>query len=263
MQTDKIKSTLLKALREAGRHLVDGLAARRVVEKKSELSLVTETDHASERAILKIIRADFPDHAYLTEESPAQGLSASRWIIDPLDGTTNFAHTHPVACVSIAFEHEGQIELGGVYDPFRNELFFAQRGQGAAMNGNPIAVSQTPILSESLLATGFPYDRRKDPDSYLAAFRAFMMKVQGIRRAGAAALDLCYVACGRYDGFWETKLCPWDKAAGMLIVQEAGGRVTNFEDAPLTLDDVRNAASNGRIHGEMLEVLSAFPNLGK
>ena len=258
MNRAKIKSTLLKALKESGKILKSTLTERRVVEKKSELSLVTASDKESEKTILQIIEASFPDHAILSEESPPRGKSSSRWIIDPLDGTTNFAHTFPVACVSIAYEEKGRVELGGVYDPFKDELFLGERGNGATMNGNPIIVSKMPALSESLLCTGFPYDRRERPDEYLAIFKAFMMKVQGVRRMGAAAIDLCYVACGRFDGYWEMKLNSWDKAAAMLIIEEAGGSLSNFSGQPLGLEDAQNVASNGFIHAEMLGVLNPF-----
>ena len=261
MNRTKIKSTLLKALKESGKILKSTLAERRVVAKKSELSLVTASDKESEKIILQIIGANFPDHAILTEESPPRGKSSSRWIIDPLDGTTNFAHTFPVACVSIAYEEKGRVEMGGILDPFKDELFFAERGNGATLNGGPIVVSKTPALSESLLCTGFPYDRRERPDEYLAVFKAFMMKVQGIRRMGAAAIDLCYVACGRFDGYWEMNLNPWDKAAAMLMIEEAGGCLSNFSGQPLGLDDTQNVASNGFIHAEMLGVLNPFRKL--
>ena len=253
----------LEALRRAGKILRSSIAQRRVVKKKSELSLVTATDKAAEKYILQIIRKAFPNHAILTEESPPLGSSPCRWIIDPLDGTTNFAHTYPVACVSIAFEENGRVEFGGVFDPFRGELFFAERGGGASLNGRPLRVSKTRSLSESLLCTGFPYDRRQRADKYLSIFKAFMMKVQGIRRTGAAALDLCYVAAGRFDGFWELKLQPWDKAAAMLIIKEAGGCLSNFQGRPLTLEDIQNVASNPRIHRPMLKVLKPFQMFGK
>ena len=263
MNREKIKSTLLKALASGGAILKSTLSERRITAKKSELSLVTASDKASEEIVISTIRHAFPDHAILSEESPAMGKSSSRWIIDPLDGTTNFAHTYPVACVSIAYEENGVVQIGGVMDPFRDELFFAERGNGATLNNEPIVVSKNPALADSLLATGFPYDRREKIDEYLPVFKAFILKVQGIRRCGAAAIDLCYVACGRYDGYWEAKLQPWDKAAAMLIVEEAGGSLSNFSGGPLTLEDTQNVASNGFIHREMLEVLKPFQQVGK
>ncbi len=262
MNRNKIKSVLLKAADDAGKILRSSLSTRPAYERKSELSIVTETDKAAEKCIVDLILKEFPDHALLTEESPPMGKSSHRWIIDPLDGTTNFAHTFPIACTSIAYEEAGELVMGAVYDPFRDELFFAEKGKGATVNGKPIHVSQTPELRDSLLCTGFPYDRRERPDDYLALFKAFMMKVQGIRRTGAAALDLCYVACGRFDGFWEVKLQPWDKAAAMIIIEEAGGKISNFQGMPLTLSDVQNVASNGKIHDEMLQTTKQFLFVG-
>ncbi len=264
MNRTKIKRTLLKALKDAGKILKASIGQRQISAKKSELSLVTPTDGEAEKIILETIRAEFPNHAFLMEESGKSGMPSDfRWIVDPLDGTTNFAHTYPVACVSIALEEKGSLEFGGVLDPFRDELFFAEKGNGATLNGEPITVSHNPSLAESLLATGFPYDRREKMEEYLPIFKAFTLKVQGIRRVGAAALDLCYVACGRFDGYWEVKLNPWDKAAAKLILEEAGGSLSNFLGEPLTLEDPQNVASNGFIHGEMLEVLKPFCNVGK
>ena len=269
MNRDKVRSTLLGSLEKAGAILKETLFDRRVVAQKGELSLVTETDKRSEEVIVQNILAAFPDHAILTEESPARGKSSYRWIIDPLDGTTNFVHTYPVACISIAFEEKGVITVGGVYDPFRGELFFAERGHGATLNGLPIVVSQNPNLGDSLLCTGFPYDRRQNADRYLAVFREFMFQVQGVRRTGAAALDISYVACGRFDGFWECKLHSWDVAAASLLIEEAGGKLSDFSGKPLTLSNPDDdwvpqmVASNGFIHDEMIEVLKPFTSMGK
>lgn len=263
MNRSKIKSTLLKALTDAGKLLKTSLTKQHSITKKSELSLVTETDVACEKIVMNHILKAFPDHAILTEESPEQGKSPSRWIIDPLDGTTNFAHGYPVACVSIAYEENGRVEVGGVFDPFRNELFFAERGCGATLNQKKIAVSKTRTLADALIATGFPYDRREKIDDYLPIFKTFLLKVRDLRRAGAAAIDLCYVACGRFDGYWECQLNPWDKAAGALIVQEAGGTVSNFSGKTLTLQDTQNVASNGLIHQEMMKVLKPFQHVAK
>ena len=265
---EKIRAALLESLEKAGAILKETIFDRRVVAHKTELSLVTETDHRSEEAIVRTILSHFPDHAILTEESPARGKSPYRWIIDPLDGTTNFVHTFPAACVSIAFEDHGQITFGGVFDPFRTELFYAEKGRGATLNGLPIVVSQNPTLGHSLLCTGFPYDRRQNADSYLAIFKAFMMRVQGIRRTGAAALDLAYVASGRFDGFWELKLRNWDVAAAYLLVEEAGGKLSDFRGQPLTVSNPETdwvpqmAASNGFIHEEMIEILKPFVSMG-
>jgi myo-inositol-1(or 4)-monophosphatase len=254
----KIRQTLLQALREAGKIVKHSLRHPQIVAKKAEISIVTETDTAAEKKIVGIIRRTFPDHSILTEESPPSGRSSSRWIIDPLDGTTNFAHTYPVACVSIAFEANGILEAGGVFDPFRNELFYAEQGKGATCNGRPIRVSRTEKLIDALIATGFPYDQKDRADLYLSVFKPFLIATQGLRRPGAAALDLCHVACGRFDGYWEYKLQPWDKAAGILMVREAGGTVTNFAGGPLTLEDTQNVISNGVLHDAMLEILKPF-----
>lgn len=262
MNQPKIKSTLLKALDGAGSILRKGLDKPKSIQKKAAVNLVTATDKAAERFVLKTILSAFPNHAILSEESPPSGRSDSRWIIDPLDGTSNFAHSYPVACVSIGFEHEGEVLMGGVYDPFRKELFFAEKGKGATRNGKRIHVSKNRRLTDCLIATGFPYDRREKMNTYLPIFRSFLMKVQDLRRAGAAAIDLCYVACGRFDGYWEINLQPWDKAAGMLMVKEAGGMVTDFSNSPLTVTGNQNLASNGIIHREMLSVLKPFRKAG-
>ena len=262
MNRTKIKSTLLEALQDAGKLLKTQLNQRHVIEKKSELSLVTATDKKAEKIIIRHIQKSFPKHAILTEESPPMGKSNSRWIIDPLDGTSNFAHSYPVCCVSIAYEEDGKILMGGVYDPFRDELFQAEKGKGAFLNKKRIHVSRNSWLSDALIATGFPYDRRERMNEYLTIFRSFLLKVLDLRRAGAAAIDLSYVACGRFDAYWECCLQPWDKAAGMLLVQEAGGRVSNFKGEQLTVDDYQNVASNGLLHPEMLKVLKEFQNLG-
>ncbi len=267
MNPEAIRLTLLEAFKDAGVLLKETLHERRVVAKKGELSLVTETDKRSEQLILQKILSRFPDHSILSEESPARGHSPSRWIIDPVDGTTNFAHTYPVACISIAFEEGGRVTFGGVYDPFREELFYAEKGHGATLNNLPIVVSQTPSLAESLLVTGFPYDRREHPDEYLQIWKTFMLRVQGIRRTGAAALDLAYVASGRFDGFWESKLNLWDVAAGSLLIEEAGGRLSDFSGRPLRLGEgtlvPQMVASNGFVHEEMTACLKPFVSLGK
>ena len=266
---EELRSTLLSSLEESGKILKETLLERKVVANKGELSFVTATDRRSEEQIVQNILHHFPDHAILTEESPARGQSPYRWIIDPLDGTTNFVHTYPVACVSIAFEDHGEITFGGVVDPFRKELFYAERGRGATLNGQPIVVSQNPTLEHSLLCTGFPYDRRRSADQYLAIFKIFMLKVRGVRRTGAAALDLAYVASGRFDGFWELKLRNWDVAAASLIVEEAGGKLSDFAGKPLILSERTNdwvpqlVASNGFIHEEMVEVLKPYVSMGK
>jgi myo-inositol-1(or 4)-monophosphatase len=229
---------------------------------KGAIDLVTSLDRESERMIVGLLQKNFPEHSILAEEETHHigDSSTYRWIIDPLDGTTNFAHGYPQFCVSIGLEHEGKIILALVYDPLRREYFEARIGGGAALNGAAIQVSAVAELDKSLLATGFPYDRRDHPDFYLSFFKAFMLRSQGIRRNGSAALDLCYVACGRIDGFWELKLRPWDVAAGALIVTEAGGKLSDFSGNPFSIAGSETLASNGAIHEEMLEVMRHIHN---
>jgi myo-inositol-1(or 4)-monophosphatase len=232
--------------------------------KSSAVDLVTEVDHAAERLILGEILQAFPDHGVVAEESPArQGPSAYTWYVDPLDGTTNFAHGYPQFAVSIALARGDDLVLGLVHDPMRAETFTAVRGEGARLNGAPIAVSDTGELGRALLATGFPPDRRERAAFYLAFVRVVLERGQCVRRAGSAALDLCYVACGRLDGFWESKLHPWDIAAGRVIVEEAGGRVTDFRGGPHDISGHETAASNGRVHPELLAALAAARELAE
>lgn len=263
MKNTKIKRTLLEALEKAGKIIRANFGKEQRITKKGKFNLVTEIDKASEKAVVGLILKRFPDHSILAEESPEVTGSGCRWIIDPIDGTTNFAHGFPIVSVSIGFERDGRLEMGGVWDPFRKELFFAERGRGATLNGKRIHVSKAGTLEDSLLATGFPYDRNLSPDGYLAMLRVFLTRIQGIRRGGSAAIDLCYVACGRFDGYYEMKLQPWDKAAGMMIVEEAGGKLTDFSGAPLTLTGLQNLATNGLIHAEMLTALAPFRPLGR
>ncbi|MGH7822798.1 MAG: inositol monophosphatase family protein, partial [Candidatus Binatia bacterium] len=223
--------------------------------KSNAIDLVTETDRACERAILEELTGSFPDYAVLAEESGGRGESELRWVVDPLDGTTNFAHGYPQVAISIGLLRGDEALFGLVRDPLRDETFTAHRGGGAFCDGARIGVSSTPDLGTALLATGFPYDRRRFADFYVAHLKAFMMRTHGVRRAGAAALDLCWVAAGRVDGFWEWKLRPWDVAAGALIVEEAGGRTSDFAGAKLDLFGEQCLASNGALHDEMIEVL--------
>ena len=263
MNRAKIKSTLFEMLEDAGKVLKTAILKPKSIQKKSELSLVTATDKKCEEIIVRAIRKNFPSHAILTEESPPMGNSSCRWIIDPLDGTTNFAHTFPMACVSIAYEEDGKVQTGGVFDPFRGELFFAERGKGAFLNGKKIRVSSTARLNDSLISTGFPYNRREHLEDYLGIFKVFLMKTRDLRRTGSAAIDFCYVAAGRFEGYWEFNLMPWDKAAAMLILEEAGGTLTNLSGEPLTLEDNQNLISNGKIHGEMLKLARPFRHIAK
>lgn len=246
---------------KAGKIIRSNFGKQQKITKKGRFNLVTEIDKLAEKTIVDLILKRFPDHSILAEESPAVTGSACRWIIDPIDGTTNFAHGFPIVSVSIGFEKDGRLQMGGVFDPFRKELFFAERSKGATLNGKRICVSRATALEDSLLATGFPYDRNIKPDDYLAMLRIFLTRIQGVRRGGSAAIDLCYVACGRFDGYYEMKLSPWDKAAGMIIVEEAGGRLTDFSGAPLTLNGLQNLATNGLIHAEMLAALHPFRHL--
>ncbi|MGH7914899.1 MAG: inositol monophosphatase family protein [Candidatus Binataceae bacterium] len=248
----KLEQVALRAARTAGRVHLQRLSRIKVTRKTNSIDLVTEADREAEQAIIRTLNRAFPDHAILAEESGANArLSEHRWIIDPLDGTTNFAHGFPQFCVSIAYERRGRIELAVVFDALKRELFVAARGRGARLNARPIQVSATPSLGQALLATGFPYDRRERRNFYLAFWEAFMMRTQGVRRTGSAALDLCNVACGRVDAFWEFGLRPWDVAAGALIVTEAGGRVTNLDGSALDLEARKILASNGTLHRAM------------
>ena len=255
------RETLFRALREAGGLILRGFdKPQKVAFKGSPINLVTAVDKAADAHIRRILRRAFPTHDLLTEESePTTLRSPYRWIVDPLDGTTNYAHHFPQAGVSIGLEYRGAIILGGVYDPFRDELFWAERGKGAwlerAGKKKRLGVSSTTTLKRSLLLTGFPYDRRERADLYLSYIKAFMHRIQGIRRAGAAALDLCWVACGRVDGYWEWRLKPWDCAAGQIIVEEAGGRLSDFSGRPFSIYGEQTLATNGRVHAEMLRVM--------
>jgi myo-inositol-1(or 4)-monophosphatase len=230
----------------------------RSIHYKGPIDLVTSVDRSVEQLIIELLQREFPDHSILAEEDTELTGAASeyRWIIDPLDGTTNFAHSYPQVSVSIALEFSEQIILGLVYDPLRRECFRAIKGQGATLNGDLIKISTVNELDKALLATGFPYDRRDNADFYLSFFKAFLTRCQGIRRAGSAALDLCYVAAGRLDGFWELKLKPWDIAAGALIVAEAGGSLSDFSGEAFSIHGTETLASNGIIHDEMVQVLS-------
>ncbi len=227
------------------------------VSFKGEVDLVTAADRDAERLIVDCIRSAFPAHGIVAEESPPRpGGDDHRWYVDPLDGTTNFAHGYPQFCVSIALARADEMLLGVVHDPVREETFSAVRGDGARLNGAPIAVSATARFEHALLGTGFPYDRRQHADFYVGFLAEAMRRSQGVRRAGSAALDLCWVACGRLDAFWEWKLHPWDFAAGRLIVQEAGGRVSDFAGGPHRLSGEETAASNGLLHDALLAMLS-------
>ncbi|MFB2922380.1 MULTISPECIES: inositol monophosphatase family protein [Aerosakkonema] len=253
----------------AGAVLQSYLGTLETVEEKGRPGdLLTAADKAAEATILEILARHFPDHSILAEESGRLGENKSEylWAIDPLDGTTNFAHQYPFFATSIALLIDGVPQVGAIYDPFHNELFRAAIGLGATRNRRPIRVSQTSELSKSLLVTGFAYDRRETADNNYAEFCHLTHLTQGVRRSGSASLDLAHVACGRLDGYWERGLSPWDMAAGVIIVQEAGGNVTAYDGSPLQIDSGRILATNGYIHNslstELMQVrpLSAWNN---
>ena len=242
---------------DAGTLLVQRLGSAQI-SNKGDIDLVTESDIAAEQLIIDRIRSHYPRHGILAEESGEavliEGSGGWKWIVDPLDGTTNYAHGYPCFCVSIGVEHLGMLELGVVYDPMRNEMFAAERGQGATLNDRRIRVSEVEQLNSAMLCTGFPYNVRERAD-FARDFTNFTMRSQAVRRDGSAAIDLAYVACGRFDGFWEDGLNPWDIAAGVLLIQEAGGLVTNYEDQPLNIYTKKVVASNGLVHSAMLATL--------
>lgn len=254
----------IQTARDAGRLLAARFGRSLRVSNKSEIDLVTESDLASERLIIDRIKTHYPRHAILAEESGANAPTGDgaqsewRWVIDPLDGTTNYTHGYPCFCVSMGLEYKGRPHLGVIYDPIRDEMFSAERGLGASLNGKRIQVSQNPTLSSALLCTGFPYDVRERSE-FARHFTNFIMNAQGVRRDGAAALDLAYVAAGRFDGFWEEGLKPWDVAAGVLMIEEAGGRVSNYRGEPFDIQTPPILASNGLIHEEMMRILAIKP----
>lgn len=228
------------------------------IEYKGDADLVTVADRASEKLIVEHIRRQWPDHDVMGEEGTRRETGSDfRWYIDPLDGTTNFAHGYPVFCVSLGLEYRSRRIAGVIYDPNRDEMFSAALDNGAKLNGRPMNVSRTARLAESLVATGFPsHKRHKNPNIHF--YHQITLRSHGVRRAGSAALDLCYVACGRYDAFWEFNLNPWDTAAGVIICQEAGGTVTNFSGGPFSIDSRQVLASNSILHQEMLREFDAI-----
>ena len=252
-------SVAVEAARSAGKLLREALGGRHSISYKGHpTNLVTDMDRRSETLVVDRLRQAFPDHAILGEEGSARaGSSGYRWLIDPLDGTTNYAHGLPVFSVSLALEREGPVDLGVAYDPNLAELVVAPRGAGATLNGEPIQVSATTVLGESLLATGFPYDIRTTAETNLPEYAALSLRSRAVRRLGSAVLDLCYVAAGRFDGFWELSLGPWDMAAGGLMVLEAGGRITDVRGGPWRLTGPGALATNGLVHPALLEVLEA------
>jgi len=232
------------------------------VSKKGEIDLVTEVDFECERMCRTVISERFPEHDVLAEEfgagSSTGPCSRWRWVFDPLDGTTNYAHGLPIYCSSLGLEIDGRTEVGAVYDPSRRELFTAVRRGGAWLNGQALAISDTSTLIDALIVTGFPYDVHQKAGDLVGLFGAFLSRARAVRRLGSAALDLCYVAAGRFDAFWEQHLKPWDVSAGALIVEEAGGRVTGMDGSPFDAAAAHLIASNGRVHEEMLTVIREF-----
>ncbi|MDR2861819.1 MAG: inositol monophosphatase [Syntrophobacterales bacterium] len=249
--------SVIDIARKAGQLLREKFDQPHDIEYKGRINLVTEADHASEALIMAEIQSRYPHHDILTEESAAITRGSDFcWVIDPLDGTTNYAHGYPVFCVSVALAKKGEVCFGAVYNPMLDEMFYGERGNGAFLNGKQIHVSATADMLKSLLATGFPYDIRDSRENNMNYFYAMATEVQAVRRAGAAALDMAYVAAGRFDGFWELKLMPWDTAAAWLLIEEAEGVVTDLYGKPFHLQSPHALASNGHIHEGMINILS-------
>ncbi|MFQ5801915.1 MAG: inositol monophosphatase family protein [Candidatus Methylomirabilales bacterium] len=249
-----------EAAKEAGRILMEGFGRRTEVFYKGRINIVTEVDRRSEDSIVGFLHRRFPDYTILSEEGQGyEGKGGASWIVDPLDGTTNYTHGFPFFAVSIALQQQGQLRCGVVYDPLREEWFTAVQGGGASLNDEPMHVSDTDVLAEALLCTGFPYELKEHFEMNLNHFRNFSMRALAVRRPGAAALDLSYVAAGRLDGFWEFQLKPWDMAAGALLITEAGGTVSDAGGGPLNVFGDEIVASNSRIHQAMLDVLTLPP----
>lgn len=261
----KLEAFLRDLLLRAGNRLQKQYGRVKSIHYKAGAvtNLVTNVDRDVENFVKAQIRKSFPQDSILAEESPVENRNSSRkWIIDPLDGTTNFAHGLSLFSISIGVEVEGQVVAGGVYDPIQEELFFAVKGKGATLNRKRIQVSGANKLEQSLLVTGFPYDIHEHPENSLPYFNALIQRAQGVRRLGSAALDLCYLAMSRFDGFFEVFLNPWDTAAGSLILREAGGVITDFKGAPYSIYQRELAASNGLIHADMIEVLQKVKRNG-
>jgi myo-inositol-1(or 4)-monophosphatase len=255
MDMQRIKRVGVAAAVNGANVLKEHFGKLRSVRKKEAIDLVSEADLRSEAAIIETIAGAFPEHAILAEESGTRQGSDRRWIVDPLDGTTNFVHNLPLFCVSIAFAVADDVVAGFVLAPLTGELFVGMKGEGAQLNGAPITVSDTAVLADSLLVTGFPYDHQTFFDPLMARFSRCLAASQGVRRLGSAALDLCYVACGRFEGFWEQHLKPWDTAAGWIIASEAGARTTVFSGAPYDIEADEIACTNNRIHDDLLKLL--------
>jgi len=255
---EQLKNTLLRALHAGADQLKKYFDGTFEIQSKDTLNnLVTEVDKKSETAIIEVIRDEYPNDFILSEEVGELSTDSNvKWIIDPIDGTVNFANGIPICCVSIGVEKDGKLLMGAVFNPFMNELFFAEKGKGAFLNNKPLKVSENKNVNAACLVTGFPYrwvEVAKDP---IAVFERFIRMGLPVRRLGSAAIDLCWVAAGRFDGFWEYNLNPWDIAAGYLIIEEAGGTVTNFKGEPYSVYDKETLATNGKIHEEMLHVIN-------
>lgn len=253
-----IKNTLLKATEAGAKELVRFFNGDfKITNKEGINNPVTEADHASEKAIFEVIKNDFPDHFILSEEAGEIKMDSEyKWIIDPIDGTINFANGIPICCVSIGVEHKGKIIMGAVYNPLMNEFYFAEKGLGATLNNKKIAVSNKTEVVNSCLVTGFPYTYLDTPNGPLQVFEKLIRKGVPVRRLGSAAIDLCWVAAGRFDGFYEHKLQAWDSAAGFLMVEEAGGKVTDYEGNYYDVYQPHILATNGKIHKEMLGIIN-------
>ncbi|MBI2083740.1 MAG: inositol monophosphatase [Deltaproteobacteria bacterium] len=255
---DRYLKFAVRIAQESGRIQMASYGRVKKIRFKGEINLVTEVDKRCEAMIIKNIRKNFPDHDILAEESGKARESGSdyKWIIDPLDGTTNYSHSYPLFCTSIGLEYRGKVIVGVVFEPNLRELFYAVRGKGAFLNRRRIHVSKIAKLRRALVSTGFAYNVQEVKSNNLDHFQNFIMTSQAVRRDGVAATDLCYVACGRFDGFWEINLFPWDVAAGSLIVEEAGGAVSHFDGSSLDIYGKEIVANNGRIHRAMIEVLN-------
>ena len=246
----------IEVAKESGKLQLSHLGHIKQIEYKGETNLVTEVDRACEKRVVERIQKAYPDHDILAEEGGGKRTDSEyKWIIDPLDGTTNYAHGYPLFCTSIALEYKSEIIMGVVFEPNHNELFTAEKGGGSFLNGKRISVSREEKIGRGLLATGFAYDIKKNSHNTLDHFKNVLLSAQAVRRDGVAAVDLCYVACGRYDGFWEVNLFPWDVGAGYLMVKEAGGTVTDFSEKPFSVYAKEVLATNGQIHDQMVSML--------